>query len=220
MKELIENEPWFNEHYVENVMSHAYEEFDKALDGWRNLYDATRNQIRLAYERIMTPGCSQREIEIANKRHDSATQQLKVLQSSSSSNSEFYVYRYLASQGFLPGYNFPALPMIAWIPEDSVEGTEQTMLSRARFLGITEFGPRNLIYHKGKIYRIERLKLNIQKSSVTSEKNLPTQTVAVCPHCGYAHPCQTDTIYNSCENCGASLQQEDYIQGLVPSFYG
>ena len=214
MKELIENEPWFNEHYVENVMSHAYEEFDKALDGWRNLYDATRNQIRLAYERIMTPGCSQREIEIANKRHDSATQQLKVLQSTSSSNSEFYVYRYLASQGFLPGYNFPALPMIAWIPEDSVEGTEQTMLSRARFLGITEFGPRNLIYHKGKIYRIERLKLNIQKSSVTSEKNLPTQTVAVCPHCGYAHPCQTDTIYNSCENCGASLQQEDYIQGL------
>ena len=31
-------------------------------------------------------------------------------------NSDFYTYRYLASQGFLPGYNFPRLPLMAWIP--------------------------------------------------------------------------------------------------------
>ena len=27
--------------------------------------------------------------------------------------SDFYPYRYLASEGFLPGYNFPALPVRA-----------------------------------------------------------------------------------------------------------
>jgi hypothetical protein len=30
-----------------------------------------------------------------------------------SEESDFYPYRYLASEGFLPGYNFPALPVRA-----------------------------------------------------------------------------------------------------------
>ena len=30
--------------------------------------------------------------------------------------SDFYSYRYLASEGFLPGYSFPRLPLAAYIP--------------------------------------------------------------------------------------------------------
>ena len=30
--------------------------------------------------------------------------------------SDFYSYRYMASEGFLPGYNFPRLPLSAYIP--------------------------------------------------------------------------------------------------------
>ena len=30
--------------------------------------------------------------------------------------SDFYTYRYLASEGFLPGYSFPRLPLAAYIP--------------------------------------------------------------------------------------------------------
>ena len=30
--------------------------------------------------------------------------------------SDFYSYRYFASEGFLPGYNFPRLPLSAFIP--------------------------------------------------------------------------------------------------------
>ena len=38
--------------------------------------------------------------------------------------SDFYSYRYFASEGFLPGYNFPRLPLSAFIPRptDSAEG--------------------------------------------------------------------------------------------------
>ena len=32
--------------------------------------------------------------------------------------SDFYSYRYFASEGFLPGYNFPRLPLSAYIPGD------------------------------------------------------------------------------------------------------
>jgi hypothetical protein len=31
-------------------------------------------------------------------------------------HSDFETYRYLAEQGFLPGYNFPRLPLMAFIP--------------------------------------------------------------------------------------------------------
>ena len=30
--------------------------------------------------------------------------------------SDFYTYRYLATEGFLPGYNFPRLPLYAFVP--------------------------------------------------------------------------------------------------------
>ena len=30
--------------------------------------------------------------------------------------ADFYTYRYLATEGFLPGYNFPRLPLYAYVP--------------------------------------------------------------------------------------------------------
>jgi len=58
--------------------------------------------------------------------------------------SDFYPYRYLASEGFLPGYNFPALPVRAWVPRDEGE-----FIVRPRFLALREFAPRNILYHEG-----------------------------------------------------------------------
>jgi len=58
--------------------------------------------------------------------------------------SDFYPYRYLASEGFLPGYNFPALPVRAWVPRGNGE-----FIPRARFLALREFAPGNIVYHEG-----------------------------------------------------------------------
>ncbi len=54
-------------------------------------------------------------------------------------NSDFYTYRYLASQGFLPGYNFPRLPLMAWVPGGGRKSATSAndhgaMVSRPRFL--------------------------------------------------------------------------------------
>jgi hypothetical protein len=56
---------------------------------------------------------------------------------------------YLASEGFLPGYNFPALPVRAWVPRDDGE-----FIARPRFLALREFGPNNIIYHEGAKWEI------------------------------------------------------------------
>ena len=56
--------------------------------------------------------------ERAQARQTEAMRQRNLLLriDTASEESDFYPYRYLASEGFLPGYNFPALPVRAWVP--------------------------------------------------------------------------------------------------------
>ena len=73
------------------------------------------------------------------------------------SESEFYVFRYLASEGFLPGYNFTRLPIRAFLGQRHMDKGEY--ISRPRFVALREFGPNNLIYHNGGKFLINRMQL-------------------------------------------------------------
>ena len=82
--------------------------------------------------------------------------------------SEFYPYRYLAAEGYLPGYNFTRLPIRAFL---QVNDTGE-YISRPRQVALTEFGPRNLIYHNGSKFEVQRqqvldLESRIQKAKVS-----------------------------------------------------
>ena len=61
------------------------------------------------------------ELREARRNERQAERQLSLLRNEqakgkSISISEFYPYRYLASEGFLPGYNFTRLPIRTFIP--------------------------------------------------------------------------------------------------------
>lgn len=213
MKDILEKENWFDDGYVERTMKAAPRAFDEALNGWRELLKSTIAQIRLAHATLMRP--SDKDSKAAERRYHEAIRQKKRLESSiTSKNNDFYIYRYLAARGFLPGYNFPAMPLLAWIPGQTNDDEDGTILSRARFLGLSEFGPRNLIYHRGKTYRIERVKLSVTQASAQNTTKLATRTVTVCPNCGYCHEEGGDQIFNVCVNCGTPLTAEDRIEGL------
>ena len=218
LKKELSAETWFNEQYVEKVIRAAPRRFDVALESWRQLVISTRNQMELASSALLATSANKDETKIARKRLDSALYQRQRLeaQTISTKNNDFYIYRYLASQGFLPGYNFPAMPLRAWIPSEDSEDEKGTMLNRARFLGLAEFGPENLIYHRGRRYKVERLKLNVSKSSVSSTSTLATKSICVCANCGYCHDIEGDTIFNVCKNCGAELSAENVLTGLYP----
>ena len=80
--------------------------------------------------------------------------------------SEFYTFRYLASEGFLPGYNFTRLPIRVFLGgKDKNES-----ISRARFIGLKEFGPNNLIYHNGGKYKVNRITPNDVSLDLTEIK--------------------------------------------------
>jgi hypothetical protein len=93
--------------------------------------------------------------------HAQAIDQLNLLQKGSNSNSnDFYTYRYLATEGFLRGYNFPRLPLMAYVPATNDGRGRQTYLQRPRFLALSEFGPRSLVYH-GRAYHVARAMLSL-----------------------------------------------------------
>ncbi len=193
---------------LSGLMRDAYDDFDRCFDYWRELYFTNlRECAELA----------QQTDDFSERRTAEVKEQLRLLsgaQQGNSTYSDFYIFRYLAGQGFLPGYSFPAQPLLAWIP--SPEGSslrarrgsyEQRgdWLSRARFLGINEFGPNNLIYHNGRIYRCTRLKLSagvgIQEERSHQVGTLSTMEILVCPHCGHYVKQGVGEVYNSCQHC-------------------
>src|SRR5574338_1620493 len=100
----------------------------------------------------------------ARRLRAEAESQLELLtESKNLTQSDFYSYRYFASAGFLPGYSFPRLPLSAYIPARRIRRQNDEFLSRPRFLAISEFGPRSIIYHEGSRYIINQVILPVQE---------------------------------------------------------
>ena len=181
--------PWFTETWLESTVNTAERRFNQAFDRWRSLFRTTSNQMKLANDVINHAASTERERKEAKNRYDEAFKQRNLLLGSSSSiNSDFYTYRYLAAQGFLPGYNFPRLPLLAFLPGRHEKVSRYSFLSRPRFLGLSEFGPQSIIYHEGSTYRVRSAVLSpSDESSVTASAKLSVQQVRICPTCGYGH---------------------------------
>lgn len=218
-----ENAPWFSESFVEQVIQRAAKDFNDAFDRWRSLYDGVQKQMDSANKVIQSPSTTARERENANRRYQDAKNQFTMLlKTGNSQNNDFYTFRYLASQGFLPGYNFPRLPLMAWIPSTGrkIAGREDrgSMVSRPRFLALSEFGPRSLIYHEGRMFRVDKAKLNIHGSdSISADSSLATVSARVCTLCGYGHLGDDDNpepLEDNCEHCHQPLVDEGRINSL------
>src|SRR5262249_22699528 len=113
-----------------------------------------------ANRRSLLPGLPAAERKEVKALQAQANEQIALLErGSATGNTDFSTYRYLATEGFLPGYNFPRLPLYAYVPAIAGGGPKGAYLQRARFVAIAEFGPRSLIYHEGRAYRVTKAKL-------------------------------------------------------------
>lgn len=148
---LFHSVAWFNERWIRSVVENAAEEFDRAFNRWRELYRSATQQLQEASHALHTARSREQQDE-ANRRQQEAIHQRNLLLQVgvAREESDFYPYRYLASEGFLPGYNFPALPVRAWVPR----GETGEFVSRPRFLAVREFAPNNVLYHEGAKWEI------------------------------------------------------------------
>ncbi|CAK0767951.1 DEAD/DEAH box helicase domain-containing protein [Gammaproteobacteria bacterium] len=185
-----EHAHWYSAGWAERMIKQAFRQFDLAINRWRTLYKATTQQMEAAHAVRMNAAATQQDRREADQRYyEAKTQQDLLLQTSATTNSDFNTYRYLASQGFLPGYNFPRLPLMAFMPARKDKIGKDTFLTRPRFLGLSEFGPRSIIYHESNQYRVRKVILGVREQTGIDAggPRLPVRVARMCPACGYGH---------------------------------
>ena len=204
--------PWYpgRDAYADAVVASAAARFDGAFHRWRDLFAAAEEQRDAARRTMDDYSTPYREKRAAQTRHAQAVDQLTLLQRGTSAlSSDFYTYRYLATEGFLPGYNFPRLPLLAYVPARRDGGGRQTYLQRPRFLALAEFGPRSLVYHEGRAHRVVRALLALgHRESATPDAQLPTRAVRVCVNCGAGH---FGDERSTCHSCATSLGSAEVV---------
>jgi ATP-dependent helicase YprA (DUF1998 family)/very-short-patch-repair endonuclease len=198
--ELLKTD-WYSDAWLEGVMNQIPNRFNQACERWRGLYRAAKGQQSAQQKIINDMSRPASDREQARKLRQEAESQLELLTDAKNlAQSDFYSYRYFASEGFLPGYSFPRLPLSAFIPGRRIRGDKDEFLSRPRFLAISEFGPQSIIYHEGSRYTISKVNLPLAEGG----EGLATMQAKHCPACGYFHPESTGN-QDRCERCHAQL---------------
>lgn len=170
--ELPTRAPWYSDSWLDQNLGKLADKLDTAMTRWRMLYRSARSMLSRATQPIDSGrlSVSSDEYKKYKRLQDQANRQLNLLRNDaggSSTLSEFYPYRYLASEGFLPGYNFTRLPLRIFVPTGSSTGE---FISRPRPVALREFGPLNVIYHNGRKYRVDQMVLQDAESALTEAK--------------------------------------------------
>ena len=208
--------PWYEgaEAFCARVLNGAVEAFDAAFRRWRELFNGAMRQRDQAQATLNDFTVRDpKEKDAAKRRHLQAIEQIDLLlHGRETLSSDFYTYRYLATEGFLPGYNFPRLPLMAYVPGSGDGARNQTFLQRPRFLGIAEFGPGSLVYHEGRAFRVVRVRIAVgSQEGAPSQQRLPTLAARLCAACGAAH---FDLQDERCHACQADLGSAEWVREL------
>lgn len=206
----LEQTAWWYDGWAASIIASAPRGFDDACGRWRELYQAALADQQEQNRVVLDTSASHRARNAAESRRREAESQLRLLRNEDSDrgHSDFYTYRYFASEGFLPGYSFPRLPLAAYIPGVRTAaggGDGGDYLQRPRFLAISEFGPGALIYHEGARYEVRRVQVPMSRGGVGT---VDLQDARRCEACGYHHVRQAGL--DVCENCGVPLSPPRY----------
>lgn len=200
---------------LEVTMQNIVRAFDATCERWRGLYWSALKQVKAQEDIRRDPTRQQSDKHQAERLRREALSQIDLLtEVNSLAQSDFYSYRYFATEGFLPGYSFPRLPLSAFIPARRAN-QKDNFLSRPRFLAISEFGPRAIIYHEGSRYLINQVIM-----PVTDDEDGPLTTqIKQCGSCGYMHPIKSGMDYDLCQRCkmplGSALKSLLRLQNVV-----
>jgi len=194
---------WYSNDWLEFTLQNAIQEFDKACNRWRKEYSDAVNQLeksRLIIDRSARGNSTDEERDKANREQQEAQRQIDLLvgnlKTKNQTQFEFYPYRYFAAEGFLPGFNFPRLPIRAYIHTSPNNGE---FISRPRSVALREFAPKNIVYYEGRKFMVTRTKIAV--GGIEKQYN----RVSVCFNCGYFH---TSDDRDICENCGTQIKPD------------
>ncbi|WP_346856333.1 DEAD/DEAH box helicase [uncultured Draconibacterium sp.] len=205
---LLRGTHWYNDSWLERQAATLLTRFDDAFNRWRILYRNAKAMIEKAHSVLNDPTVKNdsEEGREAKRQYNTGLNQVSLLcnekQQKFGNNSEFYIFRYLASEAFLPGYNFTRLPVRVFVGYKHQDQGEY--ISRSRFVALKEFGPQNLIYHNGSKYAINRMML--------MEAEAKTRTIKISKQTGYAFLDEDTKTANNDPITKAELKGEKNVE--------
>jgi hypothetical protein len=200
----VTNAPWWRADWIDVAVREAPRRFQLAFERWRGLYNEAQAELDSANEVLKTIGASEPAKKRARGQISEARAALDLLKGDIDdvNQGDFYTYRYFASEGFLPGYSFPRLPLAAFIPaERKTRHGQGDYVQRPRFLAISEFGPGAFIYHEGARYEVTRVSLPARDDG----SGINLTEIKRCEACGYLHDSNGATSHEICEHCDSPM---------------
>lgn len=189
--------PWLTNEFVENVIESFIPDLEKSFDYWRREYiNLKKDHEDLAAKQRTTRPTIQdnnRMIAISAK-----------LSSMRSGEKEYYTYRYLSNQGFLPNYGFPSTSAILSFNDSDDE------IVRDNTISLSEFAPGNSIYYKGSVYVVTYARPKTEKHKPIRE------SLIICPNCSAAILGEKAISSSACPVCNSSLTGEHPNQNAMP----
>ncbi|HXR35872.1 MAG TPA: helicase-related protein, partial [Candidatus Binataceae bacterium] len=204
--EPLQNALWFRPEWLAQTLDGSADAFKGSFEPWRQLYIAACIQRDAARKRADTAKLK-KDAEQARQEAREAERDIDLLLNRSDrwEETDFYPYRYLGSQAFIPGYNFPRLPVRALLRS----GGDTEVVDRPRFLGLSEFGPNNIVYHEGRRHSVTGLMLGAG--------GLETRMLSarLCTRCGFVHR-DGEALNSHCTHCAVELPGNSEI---APKLY-
>ncbi len=191
----IEHFDWFTPEWVGETISDFVNDLDQALDYWRNEYHSLYQEGREIENHLLM-------IQGDKARNDRMNIISAKLTSMRNGEGDWYIYRYLGSQGFLPGYAFP--PQATYLAFNDSEDE----IGRNPVIAISEYAPGNYIYYRGSSYKI------IGARAQTLNLMPSTQKVLICPECERVYLGDEETNRARC-NCGQDLSLTHSKNGMA-----
>lgn len=216
---------WYTDQWVEQRLVNLANNLNETLERWRRMYHSAKMLLLRATQKIESGTLSTTSEEYRKHKRmlDQATRQLELLRNdhpgSTAELSEFYPYRYLAAEGFLPGYNFTRLPIRVFLPTGNTTGE---FISRPRSIALREFGPRNIIYHNGRKFRVSQIIVQDADSTLTDAKiskkagfflTGEQKTLEICPFSGIslADNANSEYVHDLLEMAESRAEEVDRI---------
>jgi len=185
-KSEISSFEWFNDEFIGKEIDNFMEKLDKAFEYWRREYGNLFHEAEDISHKALK---SKPDKEIQDRRKAIEAK----LENMRSGEKEFYTYRYLGTQGFLPNYGFPSSSTVLsfYTSEDEIQ--------RDKVLAIREFAPGNSIYFKNNRYLVSFARPRTEKQRPVREK------LIICSECDTALLGERANQASACPRCGKSF---------------
>jgi hypothetical protein len=173
---------WFDTEFVSRVVEAFADDFDLAWNGFRSDYANARDELKQLGQKGLSAKLDleeeRRRISLENRLDDMRE-----------GRSDFYTFRYLAAQGFLPNYAFPRRAASVFFND------RKEFMSRGRVTALRELAPGNSIYYGGSRYTVDRAQVRARGGASFWDKlklcscgaflrGAEVDAAGACPACG------------------------------------